>query len=548
MAFILICLGGAAFCLFCSGEYNVDFPIQSIFWLKGEVISSTISGFAFLWYIAEETGLIKRRYVIICLIWTSLSVLSQFLDLGELTWVTSRPFILRVDLPFGLDFVYKEVDRGIVLIIIDFVGFFILVYLFRIVLKFGHFGNRKKFLILFFSLSFIISAQIIDFFIGIGLFSFIFLLEYAWLATILIMGLNRSNDFIEAALTRKTLEKTDQELKESQATLRTIIDSTSDMIWSVDVDSFSLLTFNKSFQDYFSQQHGITVVAGMCLNDLLSSEEEKLNWNEIYRRGLAEGSYSIEYKNFIHSRTFLLSINLLRHDDRVFGLSVFGQDITDRKDAEEKIAASLKEKEVLLQEVYHRTKNNMSVIISMLRLQSREINDNRLKEAYTISIDRIISMSLVHDKLYNTDDLSHIDLKDYIKDLANRLTATHSLTDHKPSLVFEMDSVYVLIDTAINCGLIANELITNALKYAFPAGRTGEITIRLNQDKEAWISLAISDNGIGMPTGFDIKRDGHLGLRLIQSVAHGKLDARMELNTSHGMLCVLKFKDIGENH
>lgn len=543
MAFILICLSGASFCFFCSGEYNIDFPIQSVFWLKGEVVASTISGFALLWFIAEETRLIKPRYIVACLAWTILAVLSQVIDLGELTWVTSRPIVLHVDLPFGLDFIYREVGRGVVLITIDLVGFFFLTYLLLVVLRFKRQGNRKSFQVLFLVLCFVISAQVIDFMIGIGVFRFVFLLEYAWLATILVVGLHRSNDFIEAAFTRKALQKTDRELKESQATLSTIIDSTADMIWSVEIDSFSLISFNRSFLDLFLEYGGTTVAVGMSPDELFSSEGEIRFWRETYQQAKKKGAFSFERNMLESSRIFFLSVNPLQQDGRVFGLSVFGQDISERKKAEEQITRSLSEKEVLLREIYHRTKNNMSVIISILRLQAHEIGDKRLEEAFALSIDRILSMSLVHDRLYKTGDLSHINLENYIKDLANRLISSYSLPDHRPSLVMEMERVDVALDTAINCGLIVNELFTNALKHGFPENRKGEIKVRLNRVEGNRISLIISDNGIGAAPGFDVKREGRLGLRLINSLAHGKLRAQVDFKTDQGFTCRVVFVD-----
>jgi PAS domain S-box-containing protein len=547
LAFILICLGGLSFCLFCSGEYNVDLPLQSVFWLKGEVIASTVSGFALLWFVAEETRLIKGWVVLMGLAWAVLASLSQVLDLGELTWVTSRPFVLHVDLPFGLDFVYKEVERGIVLIAIDFVGFFILMYLLWIVIRFWRVGKRKESLVLFFALGFIIAAEIIDFLIGIGLFHFVFLMEYAWLATILIVGIRRSNDFIEAAITRKALQKTDKELKESQATLSTVIDSTADMIWSVDSEAFSVVAFNRSFRDFFSNYHGIEARVGMRLEELFSSEEKARRWKALFHRAIEEGSYTLEQPMPEYAKVFSLRINLLQREGRVFGLSVFGQDISERKKAEEQIRRSLSEKEILLRELYHRTKNNMSVIISILKLQATEIGDQRLKDAFAVSVDRILSMSLVHDKLYKTNDLSHIDLKSYIKDLAERLMSSYALPDTRLSLVLEMESVRVMIDTAINCGLIVNELVTNALKYAFPENRAGEIRIELTSNEARLVRLTISDDGVGMAPGFDFKHDGRLGLRLIDSLAKGKLHARTEFSTDRGFSCSLSFVNDEEN-
>ena len=187
----------------------------------------------------------------------------------------------------------------------------------------------------------------------------------------------------------------------------------------------------------------------------------------------------------------------------------------------------------------------MSVIISILRLQAGEMGDERLKEAYAVSIDRILSMSEVHDKLYMTDDLSRIDLSMYLKDLADRLIGGGSLPDDRPALVLEMESMNVTLDTAINCGLIVNELVTNSLKYAFPKKREGEIRIRLTRAEDRSILLTVSDNGIGAAPGFDPKRDGRLGLKIIKSLADGKLRAGIEFDTRAGFSCRLAFAELG---
>jgi PAS domain S-box-containing protein len=505
------------------------------------VISSTLSGFAFLCFIAEETGLVKPRYVVLCLAWAILAVLSQFLDLGDLTWVTSRPFVLRVELPFGLDFVYKEVERGPILFAIVIAGFLFELYLLFTLARFARRGDRKKALVLASSVSFVVVAQILDVLIGIGALQFVFLLEYGWLATILVVGLRRSNDFIEAALTRKALLKADLQLKESQATLSTIVDSTADMIWSVDIDSFSLLSFNRSFRDRFAEYRGLEVAAGMGLEELFASEDDRRQWREIYLRAKAGGSYTVERGMPGIPKVLSLSLNPLRREGGVFGLSVFGQDITERKKAEEQVRRSLDEKEVLLREVYHRTKNNMSVIISLLKLQATAVGDRRLKEAFEVSIDRIISMSMVHDKLYKSGDFSRVDLRDYIKDLADRLISGYSLPGTGPALVLEAESVPIAFDRAIDCGLIVNELITNSLKHAFPAGGKGEIRLRLARDEGGDVVLTISDDGVGPARGAGFKEEAGLGLRMVDSLARGKLGARIEFETRRGFSCKITF-------
>jgi two-component sensor histidine kinase len=569
IAFILVCLGGVSFCICCAGEYNVDSSARSVPWLKGETISSMAAGFALFWFIAEETRAIKRRHVIAYLAWTLLAIASQAIDLGELAWVASKPFTLRVDLPFGLEFVYREVERGPVLYVIDMVGFAMLVFLLIVVRGYRRSGHRRDSLVLSLGIGFIVAAQVLDFFIGIGVLRFVFVLEYAWLATILVMGLRRSNDFIETAIARRELRKTGLELKESQATLSTIMDSTADLIWSVDLESLGLLSCNSSFRAFFADRRGAAVAAGMGIEELFTAEEERLEVRACFARAAAEGTYTAELRlggracdrasarasagagarvaadagTSGDARILSLSVNLLERDGKAFGLSAFARDITEHERAEERIRQSLAEKEVLIKEIYHRTKNNMNVIISILRLQAKEMDDERLKEAFDVAVSRIMSMSMAHDRLYEADDLSSIELKDYIEDLARSIMAGQARPVDPPTLRVEAEAARVMIDTAITCGLVLNELLTNSLKHAFPRGRQGAISVSLRREGPGQLRLTVSDDGVGPPPGFDAERDGHLGLRLIRRLAYSKFRTQPVFDAAGGFSCSLVFQD-----
>lgn len=507
------------------------------------MISISVTAFALFWFIAEETGLIKGAYLLAYLGWTALVVLSQVLDLGALTWVADRPFTLRVELPFGLHFQYKEVDRGVLLVVIDFVGFFLMLYLGWVVAKYRRQGNRAQSYVLFFALGVIILAESLDFFIGIGLLSFVFVMEYAWLTVILVVGLRRSNEITDAIQTKKALQKSDRDLAESQALLAAIFDSSSDLIWSVDSGSFRLLAFNGGLRDRFRARYGIAVAAGLLPEELFPSEPESRFWRDAYERAKCEGAYSVERASVDGSSVHQIGVNLMERDGMPFGLSVFAKDITGRKEAEDRIRRSLSEKETLLQELYHRTKNNMNVIISMLKLQSRETGDPRLTKAFAETEGRIISMSLVHEKLYESHDLSRINLREYFEDLAKQVLGNYGIANRLPSLALDLEDVYVAIDTAVSCGLIVNELISNALKYAFPDGREGKIGIGLSKGGDGEIVLVVSDDGVGPPPGFDAKRDGHLGMRLIENIARGRIRAEVAFDFDRGASCRLRFRE-----
>jgi two-component sensor histidine kinase len=218
-------------------------------------------------------------------------------------------------------------------------------------------------------------------------------------------------------------------------------------------------------------------------------------------------------------------------------------DITERKQAEEKIKHSLAEKETLLRELHHRTKNNMQVIIALLELQASYFEDQRLKEAFEETRNRIRSMALVHEKLYQAHDLSHINLKEYIGELAQLLLASYKISSNHVSLVLDIEEVQVLIDTAIPCGLILNELISNSLKYAFPEDRYGEIRIQLYGAPDGEIYLNISDNGVGMPTGFDARTSGRLGLQNVFLISEKQLKGKITFASQPGVSYQIQFKD-----
>jgi PAS domain S-box-containing protein len=220
-----------------------------------------------------------------------------------------------------------------------------------------------------------------------------------------------------------------------------------------------------------------------------------------------------------------------------------GVDVTERKQTEEKLKQALAERTALLQELYHRTKNNMQVICALLDFQAARLEDQAAQEALAETQHRIQSMALVHKKLYQSQDLSRINLREYIQDLTALLTQSYQLPSNKVALVYNMEDVFVLIDTAVPCGLILNELISNALKYAFPGDRQGEITIQLRRIEDEVITLQVADNGVGVPNDFDFRRDSQLGLKNILALGERQLQGQVHFERRDGVTCRLRFND-----
>jgi two-component sensor histidine kinase/HAMP domain-containing protein len=190
------------------------------------------------------------------------------------------------------------------------------------------------------------------------------------------------------------------------------------------------------------------------------------------------------------------------------------RNITERKQAEAQLQASLQEKEVLLKEVHHRVKNNLQVISSLLQLQSRKITDPQLLELFRESQNRVAAMALIHEQLYQASNFAGVDFGAYAHTLGLSLIDSYGISRSHITLTVEAAKLALDINQAIPCGLILNEALSNSLKYAFPNGQRGHITIALSETSAAY-RLKISDDGIGLPPSPSTYRPGSLGLRLI---------------------------------
>jgi PAS domain S-box-containing protein len=221
---------------------------------------------------------------------------------------------------------------------------------------------------------------------------------------------------------------------------------------------------------------------------------------------------------------------------------LIGIDITERKQAETKIQASLQEKEVLLKEIHHRVKNNLQVISSLLKMQSRSLNDPKILEMFQESQSRIHSMALIHEKLYQSEDLARINCADYIHNLTSHLYRSYQVSPRNIQLDVTVDNISLSIDAALPCGLIINELVSNALKYAFPKKRSGNIYIHLTMDEQKHYILKVGDNGIGLPENIDWQNTRSLGLRLVRTLSQ-QLGSTVELDRSHGTMFLLTFRE-----
>ena len=222
---------------------------------------------------------------------------------------------------------------------------------------------------------------------------------------------------------------------------------------------------------------------------------------------------------------------------------VLETEIVERRRVEEKLNSSLKEKEVLLRELYHRTKNNMEVIRSMLVLQSANTRNKLANNVFKEIETKIQTMALVHQKLYQSQDLSKINLHDYFEELSNLLVESYNVSSNKISVILNIDNIFVLIDTAIPIGLVLNELMSNSLKHAFPEEMKGEISIRLFRTDQGDIELHFSDNGVGVPEGFSFSTQETLGLKTMFALVEHQLQGEIHFEVQNGIKSFIRFSD-----
>jgi len=365
--------------------------------------------------------------------------------------------------------------------------------------------------------------------------------------TIIYMDINAVKTFIDGRecavgfFTDITARKQAEDaLKASEEKYSTLVEKSGDGIIILDNRT---VTFANQKMEEMTGYHG-SELYGKIFTDLIAPEYKAM-LDEGYQKRQANSvgtpaSYEVELLTKDGRKIPVdTKANRILLESRYI-VMVTIRDVTERKLAEEKILASLAEKETLLKEVHHRVKNNMQVISSLLRLQEGRVKDKDAAALLKDSQNRIQSMALVYNKLYQSENLASVNMTDYIKELSAGLVKSYAVSPARVAVNVAQSNVFLNVDSAIPCGMIINELVTNSLKYAFPDNRKGRITISLTEEEQG-LQLTVGDDGVGIPADVSLANNSTLGIKLVSNLVRDQLGGTIELDRGHGTAYRINF-------
>ena len=355
-----------------------------------------------------------------------------------------------------------------------------------------------------------------------------------------LVGLLASS--IENRILYENMNKALELVKLAEAKYRNIFENAAEGIFQTSVEG-RIISCNPATAAILGYQSPDELIASITdiERQLYVTPQRRGDLFEMLRNRVNVKNFEVEFYRKDGKRQWtLLSVHpTFDENGEIIYLNGIMLDIAERKRAEELIRNSLHEKEILLREIHHRVKNNLQIITTLLDLQSFSISDIQSRKFFRECQDRIRSIALIHEKLYETVDFVSIDFAEYLENLVHHLFGMY-IPDDRISLTVHSADTILGIDEAIPCGLIVNELVTNSLKYAFPDGRKGELEVRLDMDEAHQLTLTVGDNGVGLPPGLDYLNTETLGLQLV-SLLVKQIKGRIDLQEVPGTVFTIRF-------
>jgi len=374
---------------------------------------------------------------------------------------------------------------------------------------------------------------------------------YLYLYLFLVMALIflGTRFFLHSLQSLAKSEQTGEALRESERKLSTLIGNLPGMAYRSEN--------HKDWPFYFASE-GALALTGYSAADFMSQrvmfgelifpEDAKYVWDTVQEKITQRHPYVLKYRIRTASAqtkwVWERGMGVFSEENQLLALEGFITDITEYKQSEEKIKSTLKEKDILLREIHHRVKNNLQVISSLIGLQAYRIEGAvapAILSAFRESEKRIKSMALIHERLYRSTDLAHINFQDYIQQLARDLFQSYEVFSDTITLAVRSVNVQIDIGQAVPCGLIINELLSNALKHGFLKNKNGKIDVTLQYHQGVMLELKVCDDGQGLPEDFNVENAKTLGLTLVNALVN-QLDGEMIVDRSRGTCFQIRFE------
>jgi PAS domain S-box-containing protein len=333
-------------------------------------------------------------------------------------------------------------------------------------------------------------------------------------------------------------------LRQSEERFRQIAENIREVFWITEPRENKLVYISPAYEEVWGRScRSLIDVSSSWIDTVHPDDRERLI--EAASAVQSGGDYDLEYRivrpegevRWVRDRAFPIT----NPSGEVYRIAGVIDDVTERKQALEHIKTSLHEKEVLLKEIHHRVKNNMQVITSLLSLQSKSITDEQALSVFQDSQNRVKSMALIHETLYQSKDLSRINFAEYLQKLVAHVSRSYRIRPEAVRISINVDDISLPIDMAVPCGLIINELASNSLKYGFPADARGEVNITFGRAGSHYI-LRVSDTGVGLPKDFDPISGKSLGMKLVNMLT-GQLCGELECRNGVGTTFEIKFPE-----
>jgi PAS domain S-box-containing protein len=365
-------------------------------------------------------------------------------------------------------------------------------------------------------------------------------IRYVYLTVAMLPGTRTS---MMSILDMTELRRSKKAIEESHEKFKSIFENAAEAIILFDCQG-NIIESNDKIEEIFGfkkeeiiGQNFMTIVSMMGMD----FDQTRIVFNHlILGNELKQVEWAIKNKNG-NEVIFRVRPSIIKSENSIIGILLIMEDITELKNVETSLKNSLEEKEILLREIHHRVKNNLQIISSLLSLQRIQVEDKQTADILWECQGRVRTMAMIHENLYQSQDLGNINFRNYVEMLLNDIFNSYRVDERSINLNTQVESVDMGIETAMPCGLIINELATNSIKHAFPDGN-GSLEVELISDGEGYV-LCFADDGIGLPLNINPKKSKKLGLMVVKTLVN-QLNAVMEIDRTNGTKFSIKFREL----